>query len=108
MTLLRPLLLGAAALVSTVNASNNLCPRRAEKLKLDDAPPAEGFHWGSCGSDAPSSRECSTFMVPLDWADHSGGKAILAVARYNATKEPKLGTLFINPGGPGVSNAFSI
>ncbi|KAL5637297.1 hypothetical protein ACGC1H_001066 [Rhizoctonia solani] len=114
MTLLRPLLFGAAALATTVNAnsgtseSNQRYATRAERSKVDDTPPAEGFHWGNCGSDAPSSRECSQFVVPLDWADHSAGNAILAVARYKATKQPKLGTLFINPGGPGGSGVDAI
>ncbi|KAG8682389.1 hypothetical protein FRC11_014946 [Ceratobasidium sp. 423] len=39
----------------------------------------------------------------LDWADHSVGIAKLAIVRYKATKQPKLGTLFLNPGGPGGS-----
>ncbi|CAE6456002.1 unnamed protein product [Rhizoctonia solani] len=112
MTLLRPLLLGVVVLAATVNAnagtpeSNQRC--RAKRSKVDDSLPAEGFHWGNCGPDAPSSRECSQFVVPLDWAGHGAGNAILAVARYKATKQPKLGTLFINPGGPGGSGVDTI
>ncbi|KAG9096104.1 hypothetical protein FRC06_009047, partial [Ceratobasidium sp. 370] len=56
--------------------------------------------------DAP--RDCARFEVPLDWHDESAGKASLAVARYRATKQPKIGTLFLNPGGPGGSGVDMI
>ncbi|CAE6465220.1 unnamed protein product [Rhizoctonia solani] len=101
---LGPLLLGAAALASTVNAGPWALPEGYHRF----APRAEGFSWGDCGGSAPSSRDCSWFEVPLDWADHGAGKAKLAVARYKATKQPKLGTLFINPGGPGGSGVDTI
>ncbi|CAE6500443.1 unnamed protein product [Rhizoctonia solani] len=96
---LRPLMLGAAALASTARASAWTLPEGYHRF----APRSSGFNWGDCGSEAPSSRECSRFEVPLDWANESAGKASLAVARYKATKQPKLGTLFMNPGGPGGS-----
>ncbi|CAE6509951.1 unnamed protein product [Rhizoctonia solani] len=96
---LAPLLLGAAALASSANANPWSLPEGYHRF----APRAEGFNWGSCGSETSSSRECSRFEVPLDYANTGAGKASLAVARYKATKQPKLGTLFVNPGGPGGS-----
>ncbi|KAG8707836.1 hypothetical protein FRC11_007094 [Ceratobasidium sp. 423] len=101
---LGPLLFGAAALASTANAGPWTLPEGYHRY----APRAEGFNWGRCGESAPSSRDCSWFEVPLDWADQSAGNAKLAVARYKATKQPKLGTLFINPGGPGGSGVDTI
>lgn len=98
---LGPLFLGAAAFTSLVNADPWALPEGYHRF----APRAEGFNWGDCGSEASSLHECSWFEVPLDWADQSVGKAKLAVARYKATKQPKLGTLFINPGGPGELSA---
>ncbi|KAG9087721.1 hypothetical protein FRC07_012756, partial [Ceratobasidium sp. 392] len=56
--------------------------------------------WSTCG-DSSHSRECGTFAVPLDYYNSSVGTARLAVIRVNATKTPRLGTLFVNPGGPG-------
>ncbi|KAL5634901.1 hypothetical protein ACGC1H_002804 [Rhizoctonia solani] len=96
---LGPLMLGAAALASTISTSAWTLPAGYHRF----APRSSGFNWGDCSSEAPSSRECSRFEVPLDWANESAGKASLAVARYKATKQPKLGTLFMNPGGPGGS-----
>ncbi|CAE7050036.1 unnamed protein product [Rhizoctonia solani] len=100
----RPIMLGAAALASTVSANPWILPEGYHRF----APRSSGFSWGDCGTEAPSSRECSRFEVPLDWANESAGKGSLAVARYKATKQPKLGTLFINPGGPGGSGVDTI
>ncbi|CAE6441468.1 unnamed protein product [Rhizoctonia solani] len=58
--------------------------------------------WTPCGNTA-IPRECGRFEVPLDYANHKAGTATLAVARLNATATPRLGTIFINPGGPGES-----
>ncbi|KAG8711023.1 hypothetical protein FRC09_020817 [Ceratobasidium sp. 395] len=59
---------------------------------------AEGIKWKPCGEDG--SRECGRFEVPLDYQNATAGKASLAVARFRATLPPKMGTLFVNPGGP--------
>ncbi|GAB1525262.1 hypothetical protein RhiTH_008420 [Rhizoctonia solani] len=92
------LIIGATALAAVVRADPWSLPEGYHRY----APRAEGFNWGECPGNL-SGRECSRFEVPLDWANHSVGKATLAVARYKATKEPKLGTLFVNPGGPSGS-----
>lgn len=60
---------------------------------------AQGIKWQKCGDDG--SRQCGRFEVPLDYQNATAGKASLAVARFPATRQPKIGTLFINPGGPG-------
>ncbi|CCO31841.1 hypothetical protein BN14_05891 [Rhizoctonia solani AG-1 IB] len=93
------LILGAAALAAVANADPWSLPKGYHRF----APRTEGFNWGNCPKLSDTTRECSQFEVPLDWANHSAGKASLAVIRYKATKQPKLGTLFVNPGGPGGS-----
>ncbi|KAG9126630.1 citrate synthase [Ceratobasidium sp. 392] len=50
---------------------------------------------------AKKDTECGTFEVPLDYHNPSTGTAQLAVIRLNATKTPRLGTLFVNRRGPG-------
>ena len=42
--------------------------------------------------------DCGIFDSPLDHADPKQGKALIAVIRFNATKERR-GSIFINPGG---------
>lgn len=55
--------------------------------------------WHSCGN----GFQCSTASAPLDWAHPSTGAPIhLALIRLPASGT-RLGSLFVNPGGPGAS-----
>ena len=55
--------------------------------------------WSDCGAGA----ECATVMAPLDWDNPGVGEDVsLAVSRHSATGQA-LGSLFVNPGGPGAS-----
>ena len=53
--------------------------------------------WSDCGD-----AQCGTVLVPLDYADPQGRSIELAVTRVPATGEA-IGSLFVNPGGPGGS-----
>ncbi|KAG9119040.1 hypothetical protein FRC07_006157 [Ceratobasidium sp. 392] len=64
------------------------------------APIQQGITWEPCGSTT-NQRYCGRFEVPLDYANQTAGKASLAAVMYPATVKPKVGTLFVNPGGPG-------
>ncbi|KAF8586191.1 alpha/beta-hydrolase [Ramaria rubella] len=57
--------------------------------------------WSPCPDNA--QFDCASFPVPLDYSNPESGTATLAVARFKATNETKLGTIFTNPGGPGAS-----
>jgi len=46
--------------------------------------------------------ECGWFDVPLDYGNPEGDKISLKVSRYKS-ENATLGTLFVNPGGPGES-----
>jgi pimeloyl-ACP methyl ester carboxylesterase len=55
--------------------------------------------WSSCGKQV----ECATLPVPLDHADPSKGTIDLFVKRRPAgDPSQRIGTLFVNPGGPGL------
>lgn len=54
-------------------------------------------------TDCEQGTECASILVPLDYADPGVASITLALRRKPATVSPKLGTLFINPGGPGAS-----
>lgn len=53
--------------------------------------------WKNCGH-----ADCATIKVPLDYNDPTGPTIDIAAARVKATGD-KVGTLFVNPGGPGGS-----
>jgi pimeloyl-ACP methyl ester carboxylesterase len=71
---------------STSSSRNPLTPYYAQRLT-----------WRDCGGDFT----CATLKVPLDYA-HPASSISLALIRLRATG-PRLGSLVLNPGGPGVS-----
>jgi pimeloyl-ACP methyl ester carboxylesterase len=54
--------------------------------------------WTSCAKD----MQCTTAKAPLDWNNPSAGEIKLALIRHVATGT-RLGSLLVNPGGPGSS-----
>jgi pimeloyl-ACP methyl ester carboxylesterase len=59
----------------------------------------QSLEWRSCGD-----LECATIQVPIDWSDPYGPTATLSLNRSQARDpDARLGTILINPGGPGGS-----
>ncbi|HEY6798986.1 MAG TPA: alpha/beta hydrolase [Kineosporiaceae bacterium] len=56
--------------------------------------------WQGCGR----SLECTTVTVPVDWSAPSGQTLGLSLVRRRASGS-RIGSLLINPGGPGVAGA---
>jgi pimeloyl-ACP methyl ester carboxylesterase len=54
---------------------------------------------------AGRSYECATLPVPQDWAEPDSGETFdIALVRISATDpEQRIGSLIVNPGGPGAS-----
>lgn len=72
-------------------------------------PTAPGIAWYPCATAELPTRECGEFDVPLDYDEPDGPTISLAVARVPATdQEARIGTLFLNPGGPGGSGVLSL
>ncbi|KAL1674268.1 Alpha/Beta hydrolase protein [Schizophyllum commune] len=73
-----------------------------------------GIEWFSCSQFDPQysvgdsqNITCGYYEVPLDYANETAGTAKLAVVKYPATEE-RVGTLFVNPGGPGNSGVVFV
>jgi pimeloyl-ACP methyl ester carboxylesterase len=61
--------------------------------------------WTTCGP----RLECASVPVPLDWADPGGRTIALALIRHLASRPgQRIGTLFVNPGGPGDSGVNDV
>lgn len=73
---------------------------------------ASSVSWGKCEypwEKTPYNQfkqplECATLTVPLDYSDDTDERTIdLDLVKIAATKEPRLGSMLYNPGGPGES-----
>jgi pimeloyl-ACP methyl ester carboxylesterase len=53
-------------------------------------------------TDCDDGMQCTTATVPLDWDDPAAGDADIALVRQVA-KGDRIGSLLVNPGGPGGS-----
>jgi pimeloyl-ACP methyl ester carboxylesterase len=64
------------------------------------APEQSSLQWNGCGG----GFECARLNVPLDYSKPSGDAVKLALLRLPASDQSgKLGSLIVNPGGPGGS-----
>ncbi|WP_026361487.1 alpha/beta hydrolase [Amycolatopsis nigrescens] len=75
-----------------------------QAAQVGATPPVE---WGPCAEgtvppDQTGSFSCATYRVPIDHDDATLGTIDLGLLRRAATKpDQKVGSLFLNPGGPG-------
>ncbi len=102
----------AALLVSACSAGSSTSAASssagASRTVLPQATPAglapyyaQKLNWRSCGVPG---FQCATMKAPLDYAAPAKGDVRLAVSRRKATGPGKsLGSLLVNPGGPGGS-----
>jgi pimeloyl-ACP methyl ester carboxylesterase len=70
-----------------------------------ETPSPGRIAWKPCASPSGQGTfECATIKVPVDWKRPHGATLDLALARHRATNpERRIGSLLINPGGPGGS-----
>ena len=57
------------------------------------------LQWDDCGD----GLQCSDATAPLDYSDPAAGDISLALVRHVATGNDRIGSLLVNPGGPGGS-----
>ena len=101
-------LVRAAALAAVAALALAGCTAPREQTEVTTAPTAadvrgldaiyaQELDWQACGD-----LECATLVVPLDYAEPDGDTIEIAVSRHPAAGD-RLGSLLINPGGPGSS-----
>ena len=98
------LLLSGCTLIPLLEGGKPSTAERPGPTGEKVAPELERFYtqeldWTSCGF---GSTDCTEVMVPLDWSEPTGDTIQIAIARHLASGTP-LGSLLINPGGPGGS-----
>ena len=66
-----------------------------------DVGSVPAIQWKTCEDD--ERLQCATYSVPLDYRNPGAGTVKLAVNRLPAKGPGRIGSLFLNPGGPGGS-----
>lgn len=70
--------------------------------------PAATVQWAPCtAATGPAKYQCATVQVPRNPSDLSQGTIPMAIDRLPATGQ-KIGSLLVNPGGPGASGVDSL
>lgn len=85
------------------------CSNVVDGRAVISAPrPGTPIQWGPCQPSAsdktrlPAGAECGMLSVPVDYSKPDGDVAQIAMIRFKATGQ-KIGSLVVNPGGPGES-----
>jgi pimeloyl-ACP methyl ester carboxylesterase len=94
--------LAGAGLTAPTTASGASSTSRVEKRRVDKVKTPK-LNWFEC---AGPGIECATTRVPRDYDQPRGATVALALIRVKARDQKhKIGSLFVNPGGPGGSAA---
>jgi pimeloyl-ACP methyl ester carboxylesterase len=65
--------------------------------------PVPVLSWAACSAESPDA-ECAVARVPLDYDEPRGATTSIVLAKIPAADPAnKIGTVFLNPGGPGGS-----
>jgi len=65
--------------------------------------PLASFYGQTLGWQACGSLECADLRVPRDYADPAAGEITIALSRARSKATSPLGSIVVNPGGPGGS-----
>ena len=101
----RPALLAVAVAVALVLSGCVSAPpvtRPTPERVAADLQPfySQTLDWKPCQA---GGMTCTSVTAPVDWAKPSDGSVKLAVVRHATTSADRVGSLLINPGGPGGS-----
>jgi pimeloyl-ACP methyl ester carboxylesterase len=103
--MLRTSLIGVVVAMLTVSGCSTLVDGRAT---IAAPKVGEPVAWDACrfesGAESrlPAGTQCGRIAVPVDYSKPDGALADIAMIRFPATGD-KIGSLVINPGGPGES-----
>lgn len=97
--------LGACSGTGTATATKQSEPREVEATATPSSPGT--LSWSSCRDTLARTAglQCATLSVPLDPQEPDGETISIAVARARSTgsDQERIGSLVLNPGGPGGS-----
>ena len=95
---------GTATALATITALLAISLVSYIQSQPDYPTTLEGYYeqqvnWQSCYEN----YQCTDLLVPIDYTNLSTGTFQISVLKYPTTNKKKLGSLIVNPGGPGGS-----
>ncbi|GAA2738445.1 alpha/beta hydrolase [Pedococcus aerophilus] len=104
------LVAGAVVVPATTTAASGATPApdrtSAIEARRVDSVPKPAITWFDCSVVTPRAA-CGTVKLPLDYDQPKGATTEVALLRVKvADPSKRLGTLFVNPGGPGGSGVI--
>ncbi|MEO9322662.1 alpha/beta hydrolase [Nocardioides sp. C4-1] len=95
---------------ASARAAASSSDRRTADERQVDRVATPRLSWRRCGAGlragAPRGRlQCAVVRVPLDYDRPDGATTPLRIARLKASGPRRVGSLFVNPGGPGGPSA---
>lgn len=103
-TLTVPAGLAAAATPKTQAPATSSDRTTTAEAQRVDRVPALKPDWFDCSAAFAPRAECASVALPLDYDKPNGAKTEVALLRIKATdSKRRIGSLFLNPGGPGGS-----
>ncbi len=92
-----------AAFAGPADATPPGSPPTEDPGRTQGAAPVPRLDWGSCGPGR-EAFQCTTAEVPTDYDRPRGATTSISLTRLPASAPAgRIGTLFVNPGGPGGS-----
>ena len=96
--------LAIATITALVLTSCSFLPNASRSLKSIEQYQSQKLLWGKCYE----TFSCAYLKVPIDYTNLKLGSFKIALIKYKATKpEKKLGSIVVNPGGPGANFTIS-
>ncbi len=71
-------------------------------------PAGDPFHWKPFAEGVDGRTQEGTLTVPLDYAHPEGATVELYLLRHLADPAKRIGTMLVNPGGPGFGGSFLV
>ncbi len=103
----------AAGCTTTISGSPTRASADQNPTATEQPPPVENIAWEDCtnsvdqavgGLERPLTFECGTTRVPRDYDHPNDGEYELFLLRgVSSEQSDRIGSLLVNPGGPGAS-----
>ncbi|GAA2173960.1 alpha/beta hydrolase [Agrococcus versicolor] len=101
------LVVASPAIASAAPAADPAPPAAPAATAAQVEAPVPDLAWGACDGAGVEAFECALAEVPSDYDEPTGATTTIALTRLPATDpSQRIGSLFLNfggPGGPGVS-----